>query len=178
MLPALTPQEIATLNSYVAEYIQTQRSTYRPRARPVTQEEIQVLNAFFPVSAIDQTRVCVLDVERVKNPAFYPALAARGFNELPDFSAMSAITFCDIIVSHGQMTKPTLFHEFVHVLQYERLGIQEFARLYVDGFLKGGSYEKIPLEQIAYELEHRFSDTRSAFDVRAALDEWLRSGKL
>lgn len=70
---------------------------------------------------------------------------------------MAAITFVDTIVSHGPMSIQTLFHELVHVVQYEKLGLHEFAGKYVYGFLRGGSYEGIPLERNAYELDERFA---------------------
>jgi hypothetical protein len=43
----------------------------------------------------------------------------------------------------------------VHAVQYWQLGLQGFAEHYVRGFLSGGSYEEIPLEKQAYELEGR-----------------------
>ena len=43
----------------------------------------------------------------------------------------------------------------VHVLQYRLLGIEEFARLYVRGYLHGG-YDGTPLEVCAYQLDGRF----------------------
>ncbi len=91
---------------------------------------------------------------------------------------MLATTFRDTIVAHEEMTDQILFHEFVHVLQYERLGTKEFARRYVEGFLTGGSYEAIPLERSAYELDHRFSTTRMAFDVRDELEKLFAAGRI
>ena len=54
-------------------------------------------------------------------------------------------------------TDRVLFHELVHAVQYEKLGLAKFAAKYVKGFLSGGSYEEIPLEKQAYELEGRFA---------------------
>src|SRR5436853_935557 len=48
--------------------------------------------------------------------------------------------------------------ELVHVVQYEKLGLKEFAAKYVTGFLSGGSYEAIPLEMNADEVQ-RWIDT-------------------
>jgi hypothetical protein len=44
-----------------------------------------------------------------------------------------------------------------HVVQYEKLGLEQFAAKYVKGFLSGGSYEAIPLEVNAYGLDARFA---------------------
>jgi hypothetical protein len=63
---------------------------------------------------------------------------------------MAAITFIDTVVFHEPIENRLLFHEFVHVVQYDKLGLGEFAAKYVNGFLTGGSYEAIPLERNAY----------------------------
>jgi len=112
------------------------------------------MQPFFPACTLDSAKVLVLNSERVGNPPFYGALVQMGFEPaaLPNFSLMAAITFADTIVSHEPFTDRLLFHELVHVVQYQKLGLPEFAAKYVRGFLNGGSYEAIPLEVNAYEL--------------------------
>ncbi len=96
---------------------------------------------------------------------------------LPDFSVMGAITFVDTIVSHGPISTQTLFHELVHLVQYEKLGLAEFAAKYVKGFLMGASYEGIPLEQNAYELDGRFAAAPAdAFSVADEVQDWIEFG--
>jgi hypothetical protein len=112
----------------------------------------------------------------VTNPPFYPELMRMGFgaDSLPDFEEMAAITFVDTVVSHEPFTDQLLFHELVHVVQYEKLGLAEFATNYVTGFLKGGSYEGIPLERNAYELDGRFAtQPTKAFSVETEVQSWL-----
>lgn len=70
---------------------------------------------------------------------------------------MAGITFQDVVVHVEPLTRSLLFHELVHAVQYIHLGLPGFAELYVRGFLSGGSYEEIPLEKQAYELEARFA---------------------
>jgi hypothetical protein len=62
---------------------------------------------------LDAARVLVLHGLRAENPPFYPMLAGMGFSDLPDFSQMVAITFCDVVVSHVPLTGGLLFHELV-----------------------------------------------------------------
>jgi len=114
------------------------------------------MDGFFSPQLLDGTRLLVLQDERVANPDFYPMLRTLGFNNLPDQSAMAAITFCDVVVSHEPFSNGLLFHELVHVEQYRQLGIPRFSGLYVRGFLNGGSYGAIPLEVNAYTLGGRF----------------------
>ena len=69
-----------------------------------------------------------------------------------------------------------LVQELVHVVQYEKLGLADFAAKYVRGFLSGGSYEAIPLEMNAYELEARFAAaTMNPFSVEAEVQAWIEA---
>jgi hypothetical protein len=145
-LPKLNDEQVAWIIEEVAAYIHEQRHFFYPPAVFLSPNQKANLQPFFPLSALDSARVAALAIERVPNPYFYPQLLAMGFPpwSLPDFSQMAAITFVDTIVSHGQMTERTLFHELVHVVQYANLGLGALAAKYVTGFLKGGSYEAIP----------------------------------
>ncbi len=128
--------------------------------------------------ALDAARVLVLRGMRVQNPPFYQMLAGMGFSNLPDFSRMAAITFCDVVVSHVPFTDGLLFHELVHVEQYRQLGIPRFAELYVRGFLAGGGYDTIPLEANAYALGRQFEeDPRQRFSVADEVARWIREDR-
>jgi hypothetical protein len=179
-LPKLHDAEIARVIQQVADYVEQQRRTYRGRALPLDAHQRSAMQSFFPPPALDSTRVVVLAGERVGNPPFYPALQGMGFEpgSLPDFSLMAAITFRDTVVSHEPFTERLLFHELVHVVQYQKLGLQEFAAKYVSGFLNGGSYEAIPLEMNAYELDARFAmHATESFSVEAEVRAWIDGGR-
>ena len=85
---------------------------------------------------------------------------------------MEAITFDDVVVFHDAPTPQLIFHELVHVTQYRLLGVAEFARLYVIGYLHGG-YEGTPLEKCAYELDGRFIMGGKPFDVEQEVRAWI-----
>jgi hypothetical protein len=124
--------------------------------------------------------VAVLSVERVVNPPFYDQLVRMGFEPaaLPNFALMAAITFVDTVVSHEPFTDRLLFHELVHVVQYEKLGLEGFAIKYVRGFLNGGSYEAIPLEMNAYELDAWFAGAPTkVFSVADEVQGWIDARK-
>ena len=106
-------------------------------------------------------------------------LRSLGFKNLPDQSGMAAITFSDVVVSHEPFSPGLLFHELVHLEQYRQFGINRFADLYVRGFLNGGSYDKIPLEANAYNLEGRFvRNPRQIFEVAQEVARSAKDGKL
>jgi hypothetical protein len=105
--------------------------------------------------------------------------AARRFGlDLPDVSLVAAITFDYIIASPRPLTSALLFHELVHCVQFRILGVSAFARLYVRGLLLAGSYDGIPLERCAAELDCRFETERSPFEVEREVAVWIESGLL
>jgi hypothetical protein len=134
---------------------------------------------FFSPQLLKESRLLVLQGERVANPDFYPMLKTLGFNNSPDQSRMGASTLSDMVVSHEAFSNGLLFHEPVHGEQYRQLGIPRFSELYVRGFLNFGSYEAIPLEVNAYTLGGRFeSDPQRVFSVENELRQWAAQGRL
>jgi len=176
--PQLTRAQIAEVSRLVAQYIATQRETYTHRALPLSAQQRSALFGFFSPQLLDSTRQLVLQEERIANPEFYPMLRNIGFNNLPDQTAMGAVTFSDIVVSHEPFSDGLVFHELVHVEQYRQLGIARFSELYVRGFLNGGSYEAIPLEVNAYTLGRRFEgNPAQRFSVSDEVRRWLAQGR-
>ena len=179
-LPKLRDEQVEWIIKQVAAYIEQQRKTYGPRAVPLNPNQMAAMRPFFPTLALDAARLAVLAGERVGNPPFYRELIKMGFaiGSLPDFAAMAAVTFVDTVVSHEPFTHGVLFHELVHVLQYEKLGLMEFATKYVRGFLNGGSYDGIPLERNAYDLGGRFmAEPTKAFPAADAVQMWIDLGR-
>jgi len=175
-VPRLSEEQTAWIIQQVAKYIEQQREAYKRKAAPLDSHQKSAMRPFFPASLLDSARVLVLGGERVSNPPFYPELQRMGFDPaaLPNFAFMAAITFVDTVVSHEAFTHRLLFHELVHVVQHEKLGLQGFASKYVRGFLSGGSYEAIPLEINAYDLDARFvAAPTKAFSVRDEVQAWV-----
>jgi len=176
--PQLTADQVAQVSGVVAEYISSQRQTFFPHSAAPSAEQRAAMEGFFSPHLLDTVRLLMLNVNRVQNPPFYPILARMGFANLPDFSQMAAITFRDVVVSHGRFTNGLLFHELVHVEQYRQLGVPRFAEFYVRGFLSGGGYNGIPLEVNAYTLGARFeADPHQRFSVSKEVESWARQGR-
>lgn len=175
-LPKLGEAQVGWVIQQVAEYIDRQRRNFRQRAVPLSPNQMAAMQPFFATSTLDAVWVTVLTGERVGNPPFYRQLVQMGFEPaaLPNFALMAAITFVDTVVSHEPFTDRLVFHELVHVVQYQKLGLPEFAAKYVRGFLNGGSYEAIPLEMNAYELDGRFEAAPTkAFSVGDEVQGWV-----
>ncbi len=173
-LPQLNANQIAQVSGLVAHYITTQREMYRAQGAALSAPQRAAMETFFSPQVLESVRLLTLNGVRVENPPFYPMLAGMGFANLPDFSLMAAITFCDVVLSHEQFTDGLLFHELVHVEQYRQLGVPRFAELYVRGFLTGGGYDGIPLEVNAYQLGARFeANPQQRFSVANEVAAWV-----
>lgn len=169
---------VVQLTSAVEGYILASRKKYLPEAAPFSPEQLAPLRAFFAADVLNSARGIVLKNSRIQDPPFYSMAKMMGIRNLPSFSDVAAVTFVDVIVSHEEFTPALLFHEMVHAVQYAQFGSKQFAELYVSGFIRGGTYEAIPLEKNAYELESRFSERKNgAFAVADEVRAWMEAGK-
>ncbi len=152
------------LVSWVAEqglhWVNAQRDRYRERARGLTPSERGEMGPFFSSHYLDLARAVRGPV--VEEPPFYPQLQHSGFRLIP-FHQMSAITYIDTIFLSEQAgipdppPLPLLFHELVHVVQYDLLGPEQFLSRYVRGYFEHSQvYEAIPLEAHAFDLQRQY----------------------
>jgi hypothetical protein len=98
-IPALSQAQVSGLTEQVTSYINQQRQTYSRIALPLATDQKLMMRRFFSQGTLDRARVALLH-EHIPNPPFYPALVSMGFSQtlLPDFSAMAATTFVDVLV--------------------------------------------------------------------------------
>ena len=170
--------QIDAMAGMTAAYIRERRDEFFPKGRSLSKAELSALAPFFDSSVLNKVRIYQLGGHRLQNPEFYRSLVEMGLHNLPDFSNMAAITFVDTVAFHERVSLPVLFHELVHVVQYRLLGVDTFASRYVNGFLRNGGYEGIPLEINAYELDARFSaNPKLSFDVKAEVRAWNNGGR-
>ena|SRR5579871_2820981 len=172
----LNEQQVGQIAKWVAAYIAEHREAFRDTANPITADYKNMLQFFFRPDVLSAVRVVR---GRASEPAFYSQLRLFGIRNAPAFSEMAGITFQDVIVHVETLTRTLLFHELVHAVQYKHLGLGGFAERYVRGFLSGGSYEEIPLEKQAYELEARFAKhPETAFSVEEDVLDRIRLNAL
>jgi hypothetical protein len=151
------------------------RAAHRPHGRVLTPSELEAVGPFFDDSLLRTVRIA--KVRSIANPDFYSFLLAQSIAIPLDFTKMAAITLLDtILVSERQALAahedmPLLFHELVHVVQYNVLGLNEFVSRYVRGWAANRfQHSQIPLERRAYELEARFRAGAAAFSVSAEVE--------
>jgi hypothetical protein len=176
MPPLKVPEEfIRVAANKVAAYISEQRASFQSKGTPIPADEKAALQPFFRANLLDAVRVIRA---KVSDPPFYAQLRSLGIHNMPAFSELAGITFVDVVVHAAPLTRTLLFHELVHVVQYQQLGVSGFADHYVRGFLNGGSYEEIPLEKQAYELEARFANNGEAFSIEEDVQRRRKLGQL
>jgi hypothetical protein len=154
-------------------WVRDQKAAYRSFGWSLSADEKEKLSPFFGQPVVERARIATVPV--IPNPDFYTHLQAQGVPIPLDFSQMSGITFDDLILLSGLHAVPPseqlhlLFHELVHVVQFELAGIDGFVQRYIAGWAQNGFlYERIPFEAQAYALNSRFAAQPDArFSVHA-----------
>lgn len=88
----------------------------------------------------------------------FPPLSHIGLHELSGMEQMTlaGITYKNtFFVNQNHRTESLHFHELIHVVQWERLGVDNFLLAYGVGLMQFG-YKESPLEQMAYSLQRNF----------------------
>ena len=116
----------------------------------------------FPARVLDETRAVTLS-----DLPFPPVSAYR----LPEFepmarTPMTGITFGNMYFVRPEASEGVHFHELVHVVQWDALGVPDFLLTYAVGLVQHG-YARSPLEAIAFELQERFE----RMEVRGFVDD-------
>jgi hypothetical protein len=164
------------------QWVESQINKYRSTARNLTEAEKTEFEPFFEQKILHAAGIKLVPI--IENPDFYAVLQEMKMPRLLDFKMVAGITFKDTIVLSQSVLrsklapKSLLFHELVHVVQYEVLGVRRFVERYVQGWVKGGlDYYAIPLEIHAYDLEQRYErDPKAGFSVREEVLKRLGEG--
>jgi hypothetical protein len=158
-------------------WIRRQQRIFHPRGRGLTPDEREVFRGFFDSGLLARVRLHRLD----RRQTLTSLLAAPAFFIPFELRNLAGITFGDAIVlaerapAGGLDWQRLVFHELVHVVQYELLGIDRFIHRYLTGWARAGfRYLDIPLERDARALEARFNPSRvDVVSVRAAVEQQL-----
>lgn len=156
------------LSPVVHAYIRRQRNRLKSSARPLHCSEKAALEIYFPVKVLDRIWVVVADPLPIPDPPLASVARRLGFH-FPRPATVEAITFDNVIASRELLSPSVLFHELVHTVQYQHLGLHGFARQYTQGFLETGDYYRIPLERSAFHLQLRYETEPEPFDAEAEI---------
>jgi hypothetical protein len=104
------------------------QASFGPLGEPLLPTIRALLSSFFPADALSRMRIVL--VPRIENPPFFSTLAGQGIAAPLDFREMAGITFVDTILVSQEKADLSdvgvvilLFHEAVHVVQYQHLGL-------------------------------------------------------
>ncbi|HKN75785.1 MAG TPA: hypothetical protein VJW94_11455 [Candidatus Acidoferrum sp.] len=162
----------------VASYLREQREYYLQSATPLSNQKKALMWPYFSAALLDRVRVVELDGQRVLNPPFYERYRALGFVNLPEVAHMHSLTFLDVIVFNEKLSERALFHGLVHAVQFEVLGLERYADLFVRGFVNTKLHFSVPLEAQAFSLEAKFAGTPTAsFSVEDHVRLWVEQGR-
>ncbi len=141
----------------VRQWIDEYLEQYSDQARTVHSLGFKRLATCFPQELL--VRAKVVTVTRVP----FPPVENFG---LPEFAPMQqmafdGITFKDtFFLQQGHSSESLHFHELVHVVQWAKLGVDNFLLAYGFGLIQCG-YEQSPLEKMAYTLQRGFEQGMS-----------------
>jgi hypothetical protein len=137
----------------VRKWIENTLEDKRPNAVSVASLSFPLLSKLLPNDLLARAQAVV-----VTGKVPFPPLSHMG---LPEFTQMEnmlmdGITYKDtFFLSHLHQTESIHFHELVHVIQWERLGIDNFLLAYGVGLMQFG-YRDSPFEKMAYSLQAEF----------------------
>ena len=140
----------------VRQWIDEFLNDHAKQARAVSTLGFKQLSACFPQELLQRAKVVTVPLVP------FPPVDRFGLPELAPVQQMSfvGITFKDtFFLQQGQSSESLHFHELVHVVQWERLGVDNFLLAYGVGLILSG-YEQSPLEQMAYSLQRSFDNGR------------------
>ena len=175
--PEVSAEQIAQAVDWVSTYLQTQRDHYSTVAGPLSQPHKARMWPYFSSELLDQIRMLELHGQRVQVPEFFGQVRAMGF-EPPEIAHMDSLTFLDVVVFNQQLTERALFHALVHVVQIQVLGLQRYAELWVQSFIKTRVHFTVPLEVHAFSLASKFLRPASErFSVEDSVLRWMADGR-
>ncbi len=155
------------------KWIKGQRQIFRPLGRELPDTAMAQFSLYFEEELLKKVRL--VSVPILENPGFlevYRPIFAEKTIPLLDFTAMAGITYVDTVLLVDRLAagnpNGVIFHELVHVVQYDLLGPDKFVQLYLMGWINQGfNYAAIPLEMDAYELQNRYeADPTAPFSVK------------
>lgn len=175
--PEPSPDQIAEAVAWLSTYLREQRAVYFPKSTMLSNRHKAVLWPYFSSALLDQLRVVELRGDRIPIPDFYTRARAFGFDP-PEISHMDSVTFLDVIAFNEQLTSRALFHAAVHTTQIQILGLDRYADLWIQGFLRTRAHFTVPLEVHAFALASKFlRPNPERFSVEDQIRKWVAESR-
>ena len=174
----LTEDKLQQAVGLVSSYLREQRDRHFDSATPLANHQKALLWPYFSAPFLERVRILELNGARLPNPPFYAEARALGFVNLPEVTHMHSLTFLDVVVFNERITVRSLFHGLVHAVQFELLGLERYANLFVRAFVNTKLHFSVPLEAHAFSLESKFAATPTVpFSVEDQVRLWVRQDR-
>jgi hypothetical protein len=150
----------------VRDWIERTLAAHRTEARSVASYRFARLPQFYSPVFLETAFVVI-----VPRLPLIP-MTSLGLPELEAFEKAEhpAITYrnTSFMLESGSSDESLHFHELVHVIQWQHLGVEGFLSAYATGLIKHG-YRENPLEAMAYDLQAHFDQGGQPMDVKSAV---------
>ncbi|MBU3917653.1 hypothetical protein KKA14_19160 [bacterium] len=121
-------------------------------ATPIIDLGFKKINIVFPTPLLKRAKVVI-----VMGNTPFPPLSEIGLHESYDMERMpiAGITYKDTyFVTQNHHTESLCFHEMIHVLQWDKLGVERFLLAYGIGLARFG-YDQNPFEKMAHTYQRK-----------------------
>ena len=150
----------------VRDWIEDTVASYQSRATPVAELDLPHLGRYFSAELLQEAKTVHL-TDLPPLPPLHEIGEEASESEEPVI--YEAVTYGDTIFLGEKLQSEVLyFHELVHVIQWNRLGKENFLFAYVAGLLDFG-YRSNPLEKIAFGLQEKFRQGNLSADVAGSI---------
>jgi hypothetical protein len=174
----LTEDHLLEAVERLCSYLREQRDRHLQSAAPLSNHQKALMWPYFSAALLDRIRIVELEGKRLPNPPFYEEYRALGFVNLPEVPHLHSVTFLDVVVFNEKVTERCLFHGLVHAVQFEVLGLEHYADLFVRSFVNTKLHFSVPLEAHAFSLESKFVGApASRFSVEDQVRLWAKQAR-
>lgn len=149
------------------------RGKYYPLADPLPPALKEAMQPFFPANLLNQVRYVKPDP-----PLSLPVERLQAFADIPRFEHQHGVLFQDVMVRNQPLSERSVFHELVHGVQMQVLGLESYAELYLRSLLRTKAYVAVSFEVQAFHLEARFAAAPlEAFSVQEEVELWVAQNR-
>ncbi len=158
------PENILEKLPIVRDWILDTVASHKSQDQCVADLPFARLPLCYSKSLLQSARVVAVD----KIPQL--PLSKMGLPEFAEFEAGSytGVTYLNTyyVLKEEFDYEALHFHELIHVIQWQYLGFEDFAKIYATGLLDEG-YRKSPMERIAYQFQEEFESGVNPRDLEA-----------
>ncbi len=153
---------IQFLAQVAARWIRKQNDVFYSLGEPLEADEKHALSPYFDKQILEKTRKLFLN--RIHPPDLPRKFRLSLLKFIFRLNKLAGLTLSNCVFlapglfdADPKVSRSVLFHELVHVSQYDLLSPQGFIKRYFQSWADNGySYHKISLERVAYGLTHHY----------------------